>query len=123
MAQSSSPAHTTNPLRAPTPPAARFYHSRLVFVLASFLTAMLAFYAGLAENVFTTPYMQPHIGVRLFAQFLVFAVVFSSVCASGLALLSLGLWRIRGWHYGLHVLAFMIEFSISWHFFVAFFGI
>lgn len=100
-----------------------WWQSKAIFLFTNFVLAVLAFYYALADNVFSTPYLEPHIGVPMFTGFITWAVGFAAVCTVPVALMSLIVRRIKAWHYTLLPIPFVIEFAITWYFFVAFFGI
>ena len=101
------------------------WRSKLIFLFIAFVLAVVAFYGGLALNVFSTPYLESQIGVPMFTGFLGWAFGFafvSTVMAIG-CLSPLIAQRIRAWHYALLPIPFAIEFAVSWFFFIGFFGI
>jgi len=97
--------------------------SRLAFLLTTFVTALLAFYSGLAVNVFSTPYLDLHIGVPLFTAFSDVVFGYAAAFTAVVGLISLLTRQIEAWHYGLLIVPFAMEFGVSWYFFVAWYGI
>ena len=118
-----NPYETPKNETAPNSATSFRWSTRLVFLLTAFFTALLSFYCGLAVNVFSTPYLKPHIGIPMFTGFFDMAIGFAVACTVVIGVLSLITRQVKAWHYLLLLIAFVIEFSISSYFFVAFFGI
>ena len=117
-----SPPSKGSELQPNAAPVSRL-QSRFIFLLTAFSMAVLAFYSTFVDNVFSTPYLEPHIGAPMFIGVIPWAVGFAAVCTTAVGIASLITRRIQAWHYALLFIPFLIEFAASWYFFVAFFGI
>ena len=116
----SSPSQPSNALNVRT--GIKLWKSRLFFFALSFIAAWITFYTACSINVFSTPYLEQHMGVALFAAWIMESVVVSTIVCGVLAV-SLFFGDIKPGHYVALILLCSLEFGLMFVFFVAFFGV
>ncbi len=117
------PPEQTNPDASVETLATRFWNRRPAFTLFAFIVTVAAYYGGLTENALNTPYLQPHLGFGFFLGFLDGGLIVASIVTGLVALFTVYVKRFVLHHYGFMIALSLLTFSLSWYFFVAFFGI
>ncbi|QDV47282.1 hypothetical protein Enr13x_71910 [Stieleria neptunia] len=117
------PQHHAIPDASAETLATRFWTRRPAFLSFVFITTVSAYYGGLTENALSTPYLQPHLGFGFFWGFLDGGLILAAIVTGAVALCTAFVKRFALHHYGFVIAISFLVFSLSWYFFVAFFGI